>query len=292
MSIVVLRTFISKRKQEHEALLAKRMKKASKVSKDPVSNGKSKETQQDEPRGTREKVSEGGDRGELKPSRVLEALSGTGLIAIRYARKVKGVGQVVALDNDKASVEACMRNEACRRNIKFNGSVASAKVESNLVDARVDLDLYGSPSVFMDSAIQSVADGGMLTCTAIDMAVLCGGDGEVCYSKFMSAASCSAGHKTCCGFKPFELSKMVTQLDQNISVYFMLLMQDLMLPVVILYVNVAIDTTAIGFKRKTAPTNDPVNIPKPPQNVVSSSSALANSPAFVRPSRTPTSAKG
>ena len=27
--------------------------------------------------------------------------------------------------------------EACRRNIKFNGSVAGAKVESNLVDARV-----------------------------------------------------------------------------------------------------------------------------------------------------------
>ncbi|GKE39495.1 reverse transcriptase domain-containing protein, partial [Tanacetum coccineum] len=33
------------------------------------------------------------------------------------------------------------------------------------------------------------------------------------------------------------------------SVYFILLMQDLMLPVVISYVNAAIDTTAIGFKR-------------------------------------------
>ncbi|GKD07108.1 hypothetical protein Tco_1186793, partial [Tanacetum coccineum] len=30
---------------------------------------------------------------------------------------------------------------------------------------------------------------------------------------------------------------------------------------------------------------------KPPQNVVSSSSALANSPTFVRPSRTPTSTR-
>nr|GEW59076.1 CCR4-Not transcription complex subunit 1 isoform X1 [Tanacetum cinerariifolium] len=40
-----------------------------------------------------------------------------------------------------------------------------------------------------------------------------------------------------------------------------------------------------------APTNDPVNIPKPPQNVVSSSYALANSATFVRPSRTPTSAR-
>ncbi|GKD06640.1 probable tRNA (guanine(26)-N(2))-dimethyltransferase 1 [Tanacetum coccineum] len=189
MSIAVLRTFISKRKQEHEALLAKRMKKASKVSEEPVSNGKSEETPPDEPCGTPEKVPEGRGRGELKPPRVLEALSATGLRAIRYAREVEGLGQVVALDNDKASVEAC------RRNIKFNGSVASAKVESNLVDARVymlthpkefdmvDLDPYGSPSVFLDSAGQSVADGGMLMCTATDMAVLCGGNGEVCYSK-------------------------------------------------------------------------------------------------------------
>jgi tRNA G26 N,N-dimethylase Trm1 len=48
---------------------------------------------------------------------------------------------------------------------------------------QVDLDPYGSPSVFLDSAVQSVADGGILMCTATDMAVLCGGNGEVCYSK-------------------------------------------------------------------------------------------------------------
>ncbi|XP_059639754.1 tRNA (guanine(26)-N(2))-dimethyltransferase 1 isoform X3 [Cornus florida] len=131
-------------------------------------------------------------RGELKPPRVLEALSASGLRALRYAREIEGIGQVVALDNDKASVEAC------RRNIKFNGSVACSKVESHLDDARVymlthpkefdavDLDPYGSPSVFLDSAVQSVVDGGMLMCTATDMAVLCGGNGEVCYSKYGS----------------------------------------------------------------------------------------------------------
>ncbi|KAI3789358.1 hypothetical protein L2E82_02151 [Cichorium intybus] len=111
---------------------------------------------------------------------------------------VEGIGQVVALDNDKASVEAC------RRNIKFNGSVASAKVETNLIDARVymlthpkefdmvDLDPYGSPSVFLDFAVQSVADGGMLMCTATDMPVLCGGNGKVCYSKELTALHASS----------------------------------------------------------------------------------------------------
>ena len=53
----------------------------------------------------------------------------------------------------------------------------------SLLMSQVDLDPYGSPSAFLDSAVQSVIDGGMLMCTATDMAVLCGGNGEVCYSK-------------------------------------------------------------------------------------------------------------
>lgn len=62
---------------------------------------------------------------------------------------------------------------------------------------QVDLDPYGSPSVFLDSAVQSVADGGILMCTATDMAVLCGGNGEVCYSKYVNAHLTSA---LMCGF--------------------------------------------------------------------------------------------
>ncbi|KAI4366843.1 hypothetical protein MLD38_022659 [Melastoma candidum] len=229
LSIAVLRTFISHRKQEHKAMLSR---KAKPLPKEPdenglgsVSDGQGDESEdrpaesEEQPQSeapeeqsnrdvemlestSREEGCTGCDvapesvngkgRKELKATRVLEALSASGLRALRYAREVDGVGQVVALDNDKASVEAC------RRNIKFNGSVASSKVESHLADARVymlthpkefdvvDLDPYGSPSVFLDSAVQSVVDGGMLMCTATDLAVLCGGNGEVCYSKYGS----------------------------------------------------------------------------------------------------------
>ncbi|KAL9427508.1 hypothetical protein AB3S75_029655 [Citrus x aurantiifolia] len=211
ISIAVIRTFISKRNQEHEAMLSKRTTSAPKVSEkdgeeeapdesvvNENSNGEIErpaEISQDEPCCISEEAVKPTERNvlrQLKPPRVLEALSASGLRALRYAREVEGIGQVVALDNDKASVEAC------RRNIKFNGSVACSKVQSHLADARVymlthpkefdvvDLDPYGSPSVFLDSAIQSVADGGMLMCTATDMAVLCGGNGEVCYSKYGS----------------------------------------------------------------------------------------------------------
>ncbi|CAB4305177.1 unnamed protein product [Prunus armeniaca] len=216
ISIAVLRAFIEKRKEEHVARLSKKTKTAPKVSEKDASNSVVEEVSnesdiidektngdcevaaeisQEEPCSISEepnKVTEGKGRVELKPPRVLEALSASGLRALRYAREVEGIGQVVALDNDKVSVEAC------RRNIKFNGSVACSKVESHLADARVhmlthpkefdvvDLDPYGSPSVFLDSAVQSVVDGGLLMCTATDMAVLCGGNGEVCYSKYGS----------------------------------------------------------------------------------------------------------
>ncbi|KAK7836949.1 putative trna (guanine(26)-n(2))-dimethyltransferase 2 [Quercus suber] len=218
MSIAVLRTFISKRKQEHEAYLLKRTKAATKASEkdssepageaadeslmnDEEANGEcevSEEAHQDEPCSISKesvKTPEGKGRGELKPARVLEALAASGLRSLRYAREVEGIGQVVAVDNDKVSVEAC------KRNIKFNGSVACSKVEPHLADARVfmlthpkefdvvDLDPYGAPSVFLDSAVQSVVDGGMLMCTATDMAVLCGSSGEVCYSKYGSYPS-------------------------------------------------------------------------------------------------------
>ncbi|KAF6140078.1 hypothetical protein GIB67_001819 [Kingdonia uniflora] len=214
ISIAVLRTFIEKRKEEHEAKLSKRMKSGKKVSSEETScdtvleeetpdhNGKTNgickeqvEISQKEPVEIAEepiKATEGKGWAELKPPRVLEALSASGLRSLRYAREIEGIGQVVAVDNDKASIEAC------KRNIKFNGSVAGAKVESHFADARVymlshpkefdvvDLDPYGTPASFLDSAVQSVVDGGILMCTATDMAVLCGGNGEVCYAKYGS----------------------------------------------------------------------------------------------------------
>lgn len=38
----------------------------------------------------------------------------------------------------------------------------------------IDLDPYGSAAPFLDAAVQSVADGGLLCITCTDMAVLSG----------------------------------------------------------------------------------------------------------------------
>lgn len=48
----------------------------------------------------------------------------------------------------------------------------------------IDLDPYGCPSIFLDSAVQAVKDGGLLLVTATDMAILCGNHSETCYTKY------------------------------------------------------------------------------------------------------------
>lgn len=50
----------------------------------------------------------------------------------------------------------------------------------------IDLDPYGGPNKFLDGAIQSLEEGGLLLVTATDMAVLAGNTPEACIVKYGS----------------------------------------------------------------------------------------------------------
>ncbi len=128
---------------------------------------------------------------ERKPGlTILEGLAATGLRSIRYAKEIDGVDRIVANDLDPEVVKAMQQN------IDFNGPDVKEKIETSVGDARVvmmqnkfafdvvDLDPYGAPVMLLDSSIESVAEGGLLLCTATDMAVLCGNHGEACYAKY------------------------------------------------------------------------------------------------------------
>ncbi|KAJ8483809.1 hypothetical protein OPV22_016294 [Ensete ventricosum] len=85
--------------------------------------------------------------------------------------------ELVALDYDEKSIEAC------KRYIQFNGALRHRQrwklfllmpkficlpIQKNLM--RLTLILVDrSPSAFLDSAVQSIADGGLLMCTATDL---------------------------------------------------------------------------------------------------------------------------
>lgn len=58
----------------------------------------------------------------------------------------------------------------------------------------VDLDPYGSAAPFLDTAVQCVADRGLLMVTSTDMAVLCGNTPEAALGKY---GSTTFKHKSC-----------------------------------------------------------------------------------------------
>lgn len=49
----------------------------------------------------------------------------------------------------------------------------------------IDLDPYGSASIFLDAAIQAVDNGGLLCVTCTDSAVLCGAHADQLWSTCM-----------------------------------------------------------------------------------------------------------
>lgn len=106
----------------------------------------------------------------IKPSEYLDAMGATGARGLRIATEC-GI-EVTINDRDKAACELIRRNAECPdRGIR----VTCRNIHSLLAERRydaVDLDPYGSPAPFIDSAIRGT--GRFLMVTATDTAPLCG----------------------------------------------------------------------------------------------------------------------
>lgn len=124
--------------------------------------------------------------------RILEALSATGLRAIRYAHEIPHVKEIVANDLLPEAIESI------KRNVQFNG--VENIVKPNLDDANVlmyrnksenvkyhviDLDPYGTVTPFIDAALQSIEENGLMLVTCTDLSVLAGnGYPEKCFALY------------------------------------------------------------------------------------------------------------
>ncbi len=123
--------------------------------------------------------------------KVSEPLAGCGVRGIRFAIEVKGVSAVYINDiNDKAY-------RIAQYNIKLNeleNLVFASNEDANLFLSRsaapskrfdsIDVDPFGSPVPYVDSALRALKDGGMLALTATDMAPLCGVYPKVALRKY------------------------------------------------------------------------------------------------------------
>lgn len=129
------------------------------------------------------------------PATIFEGLSATGLRSIRYALELPNV-RIIANDLDTLAVDSIRQNLE-RTAIKHpeirdivqpsvgdaNSVMHFLKSEGQAPDV-IDLDPYGSAAPFMDSAVQTIANGGLLCVTCTDLAVLCAGHPETCFAKY------------------------------------------------------------------------------------------------------------
>lgn len=129
------------------------------------------------------------------PLRILEALSATGLRAVRYFREIPHVATVTANDLDENAVQTIRRNvlhnalSPDKHVLPSHANAIHLMARSTSRDAQfhvVDLDPYGSAAPFLDAAVQAVTDRGILAVTCTDLAVLCGNSPEICFARYAS----------------------------------------------------------------------------------------------------------
>lgn len=120
--------------------------------------------------------------------RILDALSATGLRALRYASEISFATAVVANDRERSATNSIKMNVEHNRlgdlitattedALRHMYTVAFPSAESHgptHVSRKydvIDLDPYGTAAPFIDAALQSLEDGGMLCVTCTDSGV-------------------------------------------------------------------------------------------------------------------------
>jgi len=122
---------------------------------------------------------------------ICEPLTGCGVRGVRFAREVEGVAKVVANDINREAYRMA------RFNVEKNGVTGRVSVENEDANsllsrfgapkkrfAYVDIDPFGSPMPFVDSALRALRSGGMLALTATDLTSLCGVYPRVCVRRY------------------------------------------------------------------------------------------------------------
>ena len=120
---------------------------------------------------------------------ICDAFGGTGIRGIRYSLEIEGVESVVINDLNPLAVQ--FADENIRKN--GLGNVRVCREDANILMRScrgkfdvVDVDPFGTPATYIESAAISLKAGGMLCVTATDTSSLCGTYKEPCIRKYGS----------------------------------------------------------------------------------------------------------
>jgi tRNA (guanine26-N2/guanine27-N2)-dimethyltransferase len=122
-----------------------------------------------------------------KSINILDGLAASGIRGIRFSNELEGSFEVHINDWSEDAYKLILEN------IKKIGSkniIATNKNINVLLNEKkfdyIDIDPFGSPVYFIDSAIRSIKNNGVIACSATDSATLCGVYPKVCYRRYGS----------------------------------------------------------------------------------------------------------
>jgi tRNA (guanine26-N2/guanine27-N2)-dimethyltransferase len=122
---------------------------------------------------------------------ICEPLTSTGIRGIRFAAEIHGVKNVLISDINESAFNLA------KHNVRLNGLQERVTVRHQDANCLlschgapherfdvVDVDPFGSPVPYLDSAIRALRDNGLLAVTATDLAPLCGVHSKACVRKY------------------------------------------------------------------------------------------------------------
>jgi len=116
---------------------------------------------------------------------ILDGLSASGARGVRLANEVIGDFNVTINDWSKDAYDLIIKNlkQHNPKNVVATNKNLNVLLSENRFDY-IDIDPFGSPVGFVDSAMRSIKKNGVIACTATDTAALCGVYPRVCQRRY------------------------------------------------------------------------------------------------------------
>ena len=120
-----------------------------------------------------------------KKIEILDGLAASGIRGLRFANELKGNFQININDWSDEAYRIIKYNteKINKNNISISNENIHIILSKNKFDY-IDIDPYGSPAVYIDSALRSIRNNGILAVTATDTATLCGVYPKVCLRRY------------------------------------------------------------------------------------------------------------
>ena len=122
---------------------------------------------------------------------VCEPLTSQGIRGIRYAAEVEGVIKVLLSDINRHAYELANHNIKLNKledKITLKHKDANCVLSCNASPKKrfdiIDIDPFGTPAPYLDSAFRALKNKGLLAATATDLAPLCGVHAKACVRKY------------------------------------------------------------------------------------------------------------